>query len=114
VEKAVAFITVGDNIIYSTTITNAYPPIAKLYPESAPNGASSMWLNPKWLGLIGKIIVPESGSHHKDKPWEFQFATDITKGFRDKPKPVVARISGSKWEIKLLIQPNLLVSSSAR
>jgi len=114
VEKAVAFITVGDNTIYSTNITNAYPPIAKLYPESEPNGASSVLLNPKWLGLIGKIVLPETGSYLKDMPWEFQFSTDITEGFRDKPKPVVARISGSKWEIKLLIQPNLLVSSSAR
>jgi len=106
VERAAAFITVGDNTIYSTTITNAYPPIARLYPESEPNGASSMWLNPKWLGLISKIVAP-AGNALKDTPWEFQFSTDITEGFRDKPKPVVALISGSKWEIKLLIQPNM-------
>jgi len=106
VERAAAFVTVGDNTLYSTTITNAYPPIARLYPESEPNGASSMWLNPKWLGLISKIVAP-AGNALKDTPWEFQFSTDITEGFRDKPKPVVALISGSKWEIKLLIQPNM-------
>jgi len=104
VERAAAFITVGDNTIYSTTITNAYPPIARLYPESEPNGASSMWLNPKWLGLIGKIVAP-AGNAFKDTPWEFQFATNPEN--RNRVKPVVARISGSKWEIKLLIQPNM-------
>jgi len=107
VERAAAFITVGDNTLYSSSVVNAYPAIAKLYPESEPNGASSILLNPKWLALISKIVLPETGSYLKDSPWEFQFATDITEGFRDKPKPVVARIGGSKWEIKLLIQPNM-------
>jgi len=106
VERAAAFVTVGDNTLYSSSVVNAYPAIAKLYPDSEPNGASSILLNPKWLALISKIIAP-AGNAFKDTPWEFQFATDITDGLRDKPKPVVARIGGSKWEIKLLIQPNM-------
>jgi len=106
VERAAAFITVGDNTLYSSSVVNGYPPIAKLYPESEPNGASSILLNPKWLALISKIIAP-AGNAFKDSPWEFQFATDVSSGMRDKPKPVVALIRGSNWEIKLLIQPNM-------
>jgi len=106
VERAAAFITVGDNTLYSSSVVNGYPPIAKLYPESEPNGASSILLNPKWLALISKIIAP-AGNAFKDSPWEFQFATDVSSGMRDKPKPVVARINGDEWEIKILIQPNM-------
>ena len=105
VERAAAFVTVGDNTLYSSSVVNAYPPIAKLYPESEPNGASSMLLNPKWLALISKIVLPETGSYLKDSPWEFQFSTAPEN--RNNPKPVVARRSGGSWEIKLLIQPNM-------
>jgi len=105
VERAAAFVTVGDNTLYSSSVVNAYPPIAKLYPESEPNGASSMLLNPKWLALISKIVLPETGSYLKDSPWEFQFSTAPEN--RNNPKPVVARRCGGSWEIKLLIQPNM-------
>jgi len=105
--RATGYVSVGDTVIYSAPSPGSFPPIGKLFPTEDPNGVAALSINPKWLAMLTKVVGPlPSGGTLKDAPWEFQFSTSAEN--RNKPSPVVARIYGDTFEIKVLIQPNLM------
>lgn len=99
-----AYVAVGDTQFPYDQATGSYPPVAKLFPDTEPNGAAVLGMNPKWLAALSKIVVPEVRPA-KDVPWQLSFwSEDGTK-----PKPMQAAMSGNGYDIRVLIQPSLIV-----
>ena len=88
-----------------TNLTNrfSYPAVEKLIPESEPNGATTLFVNPKWLAMLSKVVVPEM-KPNRDQPWLFSFWSDVS----GKPMPMLAEAWSDKdYRIQVLIQPNI-------
>lgn len=88
-----------------THVTNrsSYPPVERLIPESEPNGAPTLFVNPKWLAMLSKVVVPEM-KPNRDQPWLFSFWSDGS----GKPMPMLAEAWSDKdYRIQVLIQPNI-------
>jgi hypothetical protein len=100
----VTYIAINETKFGHPRQDRSYPPVDRLFPETEPNGAATLSLNPKWLAGLSKIVVPETRAD-KDRPWLFSFF----HGDNDKPQPVLATMSGTDYAINVLIQPNLLV-----
>ncbi len=99
-----AYVAVGDTQFPYDQATGSYPPVAKLFPDTEPNGAATLGINPKWLAALSKIVVPEVRPA-KDVPWQLEFWSEDGA----KPKPMQASMIGSGYDIRVLIQPNLIV-----
>lgn len=99
-----AYVSVGDTQFPYDQATGSYPAIAKLFPASEPNGAARLGINPKWLVALSKIVVPEVRPA-KDTPWQLEFWSEDDA----KPKPMQATMIGNGYDIRVLIQPNLIV-----
>lgn len=102
------FINVAGNKLFNVAGQPSYPPVDRMFNDDAPNGVERVSLNAKWLAMLSKVITPTT-RQDKDMPWEFNMFHDVE---RDKPMPVVARLypkSDTDWEIRVLIQPNLVV-----
>lgn len=99
-----AYVSVGDTQFTYDQATGSYPPVGKLFPDSEPNGAATLGINPKWLAALSKIVVPEVRPA-KDTPWRLEFWSEEGA----KPKPMQASMIGNGYDIRVLIQPNLIV-----
>jgi hypothetical protein len=99
-----AYVAVGDTQFPYDQRTGSYPPVAKLFPETEPNGAPTLRINPKWLTALSKIVVPEVRPS-KDAPWQLSFWSEDSAKF----KPMQAAMTGSDYDIRVLIQPNVIV-----
>lgn len=99
-----AYVAVGDTQFTYDQATGSYPPVGKLFPTSEPNGAATLGMNPKWFVALSKIVVPEVRPA-KDVPWELEFWSEDNA----KPKPMQASMIGDGYDIRVLIQPNLIV-----
>jgi DNA polymerase III sliding clamp (beta) subunit (PCNA family) len=99
-----AYVSVGETQFPYHQATGSYPPVAKLFPDTEPNGAATLGINPKWLAALSKIVVPEVRPA-KDTPWQLAFWSEESA----KPKPMQASMIGSDYDIRVLIQPNLIV-----
>ena len=89
-----------------THLTNrfSYPAVEKLFTDKEPNGAATLSVNPKWLAMLSKIVVPEDRPD-KDRPWLLSFFTE--EG--NKPQPMLAEMwRDDAYRIQVLIQPNLI------
>ena len=81
-----------------------YPSVEKLFTDKEPNGAATLSVNPKWLAMLSKIVVPEDRPD-KDRPWLLSFFTE--EG--NKPQPMLAEMwRDDAYRIQVMIQPNLL------
>jgi DNA polymerase III sliding clamp (beta) subunit (PCNA family) len=99
-----AYVAVGDTQFPYDQATGSYPAVAKLFPDTEPNGAATLGINPKWLVALSKIVVPEVRPA-KDVPWQLEFWSEDGA----KPKPMQATMIGNGYDIRVLIQPNLIV-----
>jgi hypothetical protein len=102
------FINVDGNKLFNVAGQPSYPPVDRMFNDDAPNGVERVSLNPKWLAMLSKVLTPTT-RQDKDMPWELSLFHDTES---NKPKPVVARLypnSDTEWEIRVLIQPNLVV-----
>lgn len=99
-----AYVSVGDTQFPYDQATGSYPPVGKLFPDTEPNGAATLGINPKWLAALSKIVVPEVRPA-KDTPWRLEFWSEDGA----KPKPMQASMIGDGYDIRVLIQPNLIV-----
>ena len=99
-----AYVSVGDTRFTYHQATGSYPPVGKLFPDTEPNGAATLGINPKWLAALSKIVVPEVRPS-KDAPWQLEFWSEDGA----KPKPMQATMAGDGYDIRVLIQPNLIV-----
>jgi hypothetical protein len=89
---------------HTETTVSRYPAIEKLIPENEPNGAATLSVNPKWLAMLSKVVVPETRPD-KDCPWLLSFF----HGDSGKPMPMMAEMwQDNQYRIQVLIQPNLL------
>lgn len=80
-----------------------YPSVEKLFTDKEPNGAATLSVNPKWLAMLSKVVVPEDRPD-KDRPWLLSFFTE--EG--NKPQPMLAEMwSDEDYRIQVLIQPNI-------
>lgn len=101
-----SFVSVGSTRFTYRQMTTNYPPVDRIINDiGEPNGAQTLSLKIQWIALLGKIVTPET-KHDKDRPWLFSFFHDGDSG---KPKPVLANVSGEDYDIRVLIQPNLIV-----
>lgn len=102
-----AFVNVQDNKLFNVAGQPNYPAVQNLFNDDTPNGVDRVSLNPRWLAMLSKVLTPTT-RQDKDMPWEFNMFTDSE---RNKPMPVVARLydMDRHWEIRVLIQPNLVV-----
>lgn len=98
-----AYVAVGDTQFPYDQATGSYPAVGKLFPAAQPNGATTLGINPKWLAALSKIVVPEVRPA-KDIPWKLEFWSEDGA----KPQPMQASIIGSGYDIRVLIQPNLI------
>jgi hypothetical protein len=81
-----------------------YPLVEKLFTDKEPNGAATLSVNPKWLAMLSKIVVPEDRPD-KDRPWLLSFFTE--EG--NKPQPMLAEMwQDTQYRIQVMIQPNLI------
>lgn len=81
-----------------------YPAIEKLIPESEPNGAATLSVNPKWLAMLSKIVVPEHRPI-REEPWLLSFWSEDGR----KPMPMLAEMwRDDAYRIQVMIQPNLI------
>ena len=99
-----AYVSVGDTKFTYDQATGSYPPVGKLFPTSEPNGAATLAINPKWFVALSKIVVPEVRPA-KDVPWQLEFWSEDGA----KPKPMQATMIGNGYDIRVLIQPNVIV-----
>lgn len=99
-----SYVSVGDTRFKYRQDTGSYPPVARLFPDTEPNGAATLGINPKWLAALSKIVVPETRPK-KDAPWQLAFWSEDSA----KPKPMQATMAGDGYDIRVLIQPNLIV-----
>ena len=99
-----AYVSVGETQFPYHQATGSYPPVGKLFPDSEPNGAATLAINPKWLVALSKIVVPEVRPA-KDTPWRLEFWGEDNA----KPKPMQASMIGDGYDIRVLIQPTLIV-----
>jgi DNA polymerase III sliding clamp (beta) subunit (PCNA family) len=99
-----AYVAVGDTQFPYDQATGPYPAVGKLFPHTEPNGAPTLGINPKWLAALSKIVVPEVRPS-KDTPWKLEFWSEDGA----KPKPMQATMIGDGYDIRVLIQPNLIV-----
>ena len=100
------FVDVDGNKLFNVAGQPSYPPVDRLFKDDAPNGVNSVSLNPKWLAMLAKVVTPTT-RQDKDRPWLFEMYHDEES---TKPQPVVASINdGVDFEIRVLIQPNLIV-----
>jgi hypothetical protein len=89
---------------HTETTASRYPAIEKLIPESEPNGAATLSVNPKWLAMLSKIVVPEYRPA-KDTPWLLSFWSKDGHKFM----PMLAEMwQDNAYRIQVLIQPNLI------
>lgn len=103
-----AFVNVAGNILFHVAGQPSYPAVQNLFNDNTPNGVDRVSLNPKWLAMLAKVLTPTT-RQDKDMPWEFNMFHDDE---RNKPMPVLARLypkTDAEWEIRVLIQPNLVV-----
>lgn len=101
-----AFIDVMRNKLFNVLGQPSYPNVAAMFDDDAtPNGADVIRINPKWLALLSKVITPTT-RQNKDMPWMLSFFHDTES---KKPKPMLATLEETNWNISVLIQPNLLV-----
>lgn len=101
-----AFIDVVGNKLFNVLGQPSYPNVAAMFDDDAtPNGADVIRINPKWLALLSKVITPTT-RQNKDMPWMLSFFHDTES---KKPKPMLATLEETNWNISVLIQPNLLV-----
>jgi hypothetical protein len=105
-DDEMTFISVADSRLNYRQDTNAFPRVEKLFSEYAeePVGIPVVSINPKWLSMLTKFVIPES-RQQKDMPWSFSFFGTTESG---KPKPVQADLKSTTWAISVLIQPNVV------
>ena len=100
------FVDVAGNKLFNVAGQPSYPPVHRMFNDGeTPNGADVIRLNPKWLSLLTKVVTPTK-RQEKDRPWMFSFFHNTEN---KKPNPVVAMIHDTGYEIRVLIQPNLVV-----
>jgi hypothetical protein len=99
-----AYVAVGDTQFPYDQATGSYPSVGKLFPATEPNGAAKLGMNLKWLAALSKIVVPEVRPD-KEVPWQLEFWSEESA----KPKPMQASMIGNGYDIRVLIQPNLIV-----
>lgn len=102
-----AFVNVQDNKLFNVAGQPNYPAVQNLFNDNTPNGVDRVSLNPKWLTMLAKVLTPTM-KQDKNMPWEFSL---FHSEENNKPMPVVARLydMDRNWEIRVLIQPNLVV-----
>lgn len=100
------FIDVDGNKLFNVAGQPSYPNVAALFnDDTTPNGADVIRINPRWLALLSKVITP-TARQNKDLPWMLSFFHDSES---KKPKPMLATLEDTDWNISVLIQPNLIV-----
>ena len=101
-----AFIDVVGNKLFNVAGQPSYPNVAAMFDDdTTPNGADVIRINPRWLALLSKVITPTT-RQNKDLPWMLSFFHDSES---KKPKPMLATLEDTNWNISVLIQPNLIV-----
>jgi hypothetical protein len=101
-----AYIDVAGNKLFNVAGQPSYPNVAAMFDDDAtPNGSDVIRINPRWLALLSKVVTP-TARQSKDLPWQLSFFHDTDS---KKPKPVLAVIEDTTWNISVLIQPNLIV-----
>jgi DNA polymerase III sliding clamp (beta) subunit (PCNA family) len=101
----VTYIAIGETTFKHSRSRSSYPPVERLFPDTEPNGAATLRVNPKWLAMLSKVVVPEVRPD-KDRPWALSFWSE--DGTKPKPMLAAAGVEG-KYQISVLIQPNLIV-----
>ena len=100
------FVDVDGNKLFNVLGQPSYPNVAALFDDdTTPNGADVIRINPRWLALLSKVITPTT-RQNKDLPWMLSFFHDTES---KKPKPMLATLEDTDWNISVLIQPNLIV-----
>ncbi len=100
------FIDVDGNKLFNVAGQPSYPAVHKLFnDDETPNGADVIRINPRWLALLSKVITPTT-RQNKDLPWMLSFFHDTES---KKPKPMLATLEDTDYDIRVLIQPNLIV-----
>ena len=100
------FVDVDGNKLFNVLGQPSYPNVAALFDDdTTPNGADVIRINPRWLALLSKVITPTT-RQNKDLPWMLSFFHDSES---KKPKPMLATLEDTDWNISVLIQPNLIV-----
>jgi hypothetical protein len=100
------FVDVDGNKLFNVLGQPSYPNVAAMFDDdTTPNGADVIRINPRWLALLSKVITPTT-RQNKDLPWVLSFFHDTES---KKPKPMLATLEDTDWNISVLIQPNLIV-----
>ena len=100
------FVDVDGNKLFNVLGQPSYPNVGALFDDdTTPNGADVIRINPRWLALLSKVITPTT-RQNKDLPWMLSFFHDTDS---KKPKPMLATLEDTDWNISVLIQPNLIV-----
>lgn len=104
IARGVTYIAIGETTLKHVSSRSNYPAVEKLFPDTEPNGAPTLAINPKWLALLSKVVVPEFRPD-KDRPWKLSFWSDDSA----KPSPMLAAAGvEGKYQISVMIQPNLI------
>ena len=105
-ESRTAFIDVVGNKLFNVSGQPTYPNVAAMFDDDvAPNGVDVIRINPQWLALLSKVVTPTT-RQNKDLPWMLSFFHDTDS---KKPKPMLATLEDTDYDIRVLIQPNLIV-----